>query len=106
MVRTNAQNRTFFECAAYRSIDSRTVTEMASEGFHNFDDVTEFDQDMIKAVAAQIRRPGGTIDDPNYVVPPFMAGQPPAPVPHIPTSPYQLSAKSQQPLLVTSHILQ
>ena len=61
---------------------------------------------MIKAVAAQIRRPGGTIDDPNYVVPPFVAGQPPAPVPRIPTPPYQLRAKSQRRLLVAFHLLQ
>ena len=52
MVRTNAQNRIFFEGAAYMSIDSRTVTDMASEGFHNYDDVAEFDQDTIKAVTA------------------------------------------------------
>ena len=67
------------------SIDSRIVTEMASGGFHNFDDVAEFYQDMIKAVAVQLRRTGGTIKDPNYVVPTFEAGKPLAPVPHIPT---------------------
>ena len=61
MVQTNAQNRTFFEGAAYMYIDSRTVTDMAAEGLHNYDDVVEFDQDIIKAVAAQLRRPGGTI---------------------------------------------
>ena len=88
------------------SIDSRTVTEMASEGFHNYDDVAEFDQYMIKAVAAQLRRPGGKIEDPNYVFPPFEVGQPPAQVPQIPTPPYQLSAKSQRHLLVSSHLLQ
>ena len=76
------------------SIGSLTVNEMASEGFHNYDDVAEFDQDMIKAVAAQLRRPGGTIEDPNYVVPPFKAGKPPALVPRIPNPPFQLSAKS------------
>ena len=106
MVRTNAQNRIFFECAAYMSIDSRTVTEITSEGFHNYDNVAEFDQDMIKAVAAQLCWPRGTIKKPNYVVPPFEAGQPPAPVPRTPTPPYQLSAKSQRRLLVASHILQ
>ena len=106
MVRTYAQNRTFFEAPAYRSIDSGTVTEMASEGFHNFGDVAEFYEDMIKAVAAQIRRPGGTIEDPNYVVPLFVAGQPPALVPRIPTPPYQLSSKSQRRILVASHLLQ
>ena len=57
MVRTNAQNKTFFEGAAYMSIDSQTVTMMASEGFHNYDNVAEFDQDMIQAMAAQLRRP-------------------------------------------------
>ena len=46
------------------------------------------------------------IEDPNYVVPPFEAGQPPAPVPRIPTPPYHLSAKSQRCLLVASHLLQ
>ena len=94
MVWTNAQNRTFFEGAVYMSIGSLTVNEMASEGFHNYDDVAEFDQDMIKSVAAQLRRPGGTIEDPHYVFPPFESGQPWAPVPRIPTPPYQLSAKS------------
>ena len=83
MVRTNAQNRTFFEGAAYMSIDSQTVTYMASEGFHNYNKIADFDQDMIKAVAAQLCRPGGTIEDPNYVVPPFESGQPTAPVPCI-----------------------
>ena len=52
MVRTNAQNRTFFEGDSYMYIDSRTITEMASEIFHNYDDLAEFDQDMIKSVAA------------------------------------------------------
>ena len=61
---------------------------------------------MIKATDAQFRRPEGTIEDPSYVVPLFKAGQPPAPVSHIPTPPYQLSAKSQRRLLVASHILQ
>ena len=88
------------------SIDSQTVTEMASKVFNNYDNVAEFDQDMIKAVAAQLRRPGGTIEDPNNVASPFEAGQPLAPVPHIPTPPYQLSAKSQRRLLVASHLLQ
>ena len=60
---------------------------MASEGFHNYDDVAEFDQDMINDMAAQLRRPGERIKDPNYVVPTFKAGQTPAPVPHIPTLP-------------------
>ena len=106
MVRTNAQNRTFFEGAAYMSIECRTVTKMDSKGLHNYDNVAEFDQDAIKAVDAQLRRPGGTIEDPNYVVPPFKAGQPPAPVPCIPTPPYQSSAKSQRRLLVASHLLQ
>ena len=106
MVLTNAHNRTLFEGAAYMSIESRTVTDMASEGFHNYNDVAEFDQDMIKAVAAQLRRPGGTIEDPNDVVPHLKVGQPPSPVPWIPTPPYQLSAKSQKRLLVASHLLQ
>ena len=61
---------------------------------------------MIKAVAAQLRQPGGTIEDPNYVVPPFEAGQPLSPAPSIPTPPYQLSAKSQRRLLVAYHLLQ
>ena len=106
MVRTNAQNKKFFEGAAHMSIDSQTVTEMASEGFHNYDDVAEFDQDTIKAVAAQLCWPGRMIEDPDYVDPLFEAGQPPAPVPHILTQPYQLSAKSQRRLLVASHLLQ
>ena len=88
------------------SIDSQAVNETASKVFQNYGDVAEFDQEMIKAVAAQLCRPGGTIEDPNYVVPPFEAGQPPAPVSRIPTPPYQLSAKSQRRLLVTSHLLQ
>ena len=87
-------------------IDSQTVNETASKVFHNYDDVAEFYQDMIKAVAAQLRRPGRTIEDPNYVVPPFVTVQPPDPVPRIPTPTYQLSAKSQRHLLVASHLLQ
>ena len=79
MVQTNAQNRTFFDGAAYMSIDSRTITEMASKGFHNYHDVAEFDQEMINAVAAQLRWPGGKIEDPNYVVPLLESGKPPAP---------------------------
>ena len=106
MVQTNAQNKTFFEGAAYMSIDSRTVTMMASEGFHNYENVAEFYQYMIQAIAAQFRWLGGTIEDPNYVISLFEAGQPPAPVSRIPTPPYQLSAKSQRRLLVASHLLQ
>ena len=105
MVQTNAQNRTFFEGAAYMSIEIQTVTEMSSKGFHIYDNVAEFDQDMIKAVAAQLCWPGGTIEYPNYVVPPFEAEQPPAPVPCILTQPYQFSAKSQRHLIVASHFL-
>ena len=106
MVLTNAHNKKLFEGAAYMSIESRTVTIMASKGFHNYDDAAEFDQDMIKAVAAQLCWPRGTIKKPNYVVPPLEAGQPPAPVPQIPTPPYQLSAKSQRRLIFASHLLQ
>ena len=106
MVQTNAQNRTFFDGAAYMSIDSRTITEMASKGFHNYHDVAEFDQEMINAVAAQLRWPGGKIEDPNSVVPLLESGKPPAPAPLIPTPPYQFSAKYQWRLLVASHILQ
>ena len=106
MVRTHAQIRTFFDGAAYMYIDSQTVNQIPTKGFHNYDNVAEFYQDMIKAVAAQLCWPGGTIDDPNYVVSPFEAGQPPAPVRCIPTPPYQLSAKYQRRLLVASHLLQ
>ena len=60
MVRTNAQNKTIIEGAAYMSIYSRTVTDMVSKGFHNYDHVAEFDEEMIKSVAAQLRWPGGT----------------------------------------------
>ena len=46
------------------------------------------------------------IEEPNYVVPPLEAGQPRAPLPCIPTPPYQLIAKSQRRLLVASLLLQ
>ena len=92
MVQTNAQNKTFFEGAAYMSIDIQNVTDMASEGFHNYNNAAEFDEYMIKATAAQFCRQEVTIEDPNYVVPLLKEGQPPAPVPQIPTPPNQLSA--------------
>ena len=79
---------------------------MAYEGFHNYDDIAEFDQDMIQAMAAQFRWLGGTIEDPNYFIPPFEAGQPSSPLLCISTPPYQFSAKSQRHLLVASHLLQ
>ena len=106
MVQTNAYIRTLSEGAAYMFIDIPTITEMASEGFHTYNDVAEFYQDMIKVVAAQLRRPGETIEDPNYVVPTLDAGQPREQVPRIPSPPYQLITKSQRHLLVASYLLQ
>ena len=49
MVRTNAQDKTIFEGAAYMSIDSRIITDMTSKRFNNYNNVVEFDQDMIMA---------------------------------------------------------
>ena len=62
---TNAQTRAFFENANQMAIPTATINELANEGIIDVEDLAEVDADIIKQIAANLRRPGGTIPCPT-----------------------------------------
>lgn len=59
MVLTAAQRTAFFENADQMGIPHDTFVQMAQEGIDNEDDIADFDEDSIKQMAENLRRPPG-----------------------------------------------
>jgi hypothetical protein len=87
---TAAQTTAFFQDAAQMSIPNPTVVQLRDEGITIVDDLSDFDKETIEQIAANLRRPGGRIPDPN---PGAVEGA------TIATPPFVLGAKSQQRLI-------
>ena len=83
---TQAQTTAFFEDAAQMGIPHATVVQLQDEGINTIDDLVDFDKEIIKEFAANLRRPAGRIPDP---APGAAQGA------TIPTSPFVFGAKSQ-----------
>ncbi len=61
---TAAQTTLFFEDAAQMGIPNATVVQLQTEGIDTVDDLADFDKDTIEQIAANLRRPAGSIPDP------------------------------------------
>ena len=65
MVLTAAQTTAFFENANQMAIPTATVAQLGNEGITTVDDLIDFDEDSLKQIAENLRRPGGRIPDPT-----------------------------------------
>ena len=59
MVFTAAQRTAFFENNDHMGIPHATVMKLQEEGISHPDDLVDFDKDMIKQIADNLRRPAG-----------------------------------------------
>jgi hypothetical protein len=65
MVFTAAQTAAFFEQADQMCIPRPTVNQLAVEGIVTVQDLEEFDDDSLDTLSANLRKPAGTMPDPN-----------------------------------------
>ena len=65
MVFTATQKTAFFAEAGQLAIMLDTRTHLAKEGIKTVDDLDEFDDESLKQITDNFRRPGGRIPDPN-----------------------------------------
>ena len=72
MVLTNAQTATFF--GTDMRIPIETVGELANLGIADVESLADYDEDLLKQVKEDLRKPAGTMNDPTYV--PAAAGDP------------------------------
>jgi hypothetical protein len=61
MVYTAAQLTAFFEEAGQMGIPHETRVQLATEGIVTVDDLSEFDEDNLKQIADNLRRPSGRV---------------------------------------------
>mmetsp|Transcript_26699 Transcript_26699/g.37843 ORF Transcript_26699/g.37843 Transcript_26699/m.37843 type:complete len:548 (+) Transcript_26699:2141-3784(+) len=61
MVLTNAQNTAFFTDPAQMGIPAATLAQVNTEGIITVDDLEDFDDDALKQLADNLRRPGGQV---------------------------------------------
>jgi flagellar hook-basal body complex protein FliE len=88
---TAAQTTSFFEDANQMSIPNATRLQLQTEGLDTIHDLLEFDDDTLKQITENLRRPGGRIPDP---APDAGAND------TIPTPPFVFGAKSQKRLKI------
>ena len=92
---TATQITAFFEQPDQMGIPHETVVQLEDEGLLSLDDLTEFDDNAIKEIAANLLRPTGRIPDPN---PGAADGA------TIPQPPFVFGAKSQQRLKAATEL--
>ena len=61
MVLTNAQTTAFFTDPAQMGIPATTLAQINAEGIVTVDDLEDFDDDALKQLADNLRRPGGQV---------------------------------------------
>ena len=83
-------------------VPAETIPVLVIEGITNINVLSEYTKDLIKTLKDDLRKPAGTIDDPNHVPDP---NNPDAPVPRIPRPPYVLSALSLDKLNVAADLI-
>ena len=86
MVFTAAQTTAFFEDADQMALPHETRQRLAVEGLTAVTDLQDFDDDTFKQLVENLRKPGGTIPDPNPQAPQGAV---------IPTPAFVIGAKSQ-----------
>ena len=65
MVLTAAETTVFFENNDQMGIPHETMVQMQHEGIYSVPDLADFDKDSLQQLADNLRKPGGTIPDPN-----------------------------------------
>ena len=109
MVWNNNQITDWFE--NQMGIPAATINGLNNLGILHPQDLEEYNEDLLKQLKEDLRKPSDTIPDPNWVAPPQqppVQGQPapPAPVaPHIPRPPYVLSPIALRRLNVAADIV-
>ena len=86
MVLTATQVIAFFEAANQIAIPYETRLQLQSEGMLDLNDLVDFDEDSIKSISKNLRRPGGRVPD---TTPGAAVGA------TVPASPFVFGAKSQ-----------
>ena len=86
MVLTATQVTAFFEAANQMAIPHETRLQLQSEGMSDPNDLVDFDEDSIKSISENLRRPGGRVPD---TTPGAAVGA------TVPASPFVFGAKSQ-----------
>jgi hypothetical protein len=100
MVITVAQNVAFFEDNDQMAMERSTVQRLAHEGIQTITDLVDFDEDSLKQVAENLRRPAGRLPDPTIgQVGGAVAGA------TVPTPPFVFGAKSQARLAFAAELL-
>jgi hypothetical protein len=81
MVFTNGQTISFFEAPTQMAIPADTRLQLQTEGINTVDDLSEFDDDNLKQISENLRRPSGRVptepnnpDGPTIPTPPFVFG--------------------------------
>ena len=90
MVWTNPQITAFFTDADQMAIPAATMPGLTVEGIDRVDDLEEFDDGDLKQVIANLRKPSGTMSDPNN------------PTVQIPRPSYVFGAKSYKRIKVAA----
>ena len=91
---TQAQNTTFFTDPEQMGIPQATYQHMHTEGILDIEHLAEFDKDSIKQLAENLRRPGGTVPDPDGEEGDM-----------IPTPPFVFGIRSQKRLIVACDLI-
>lgn len=95
MVFTAAQTTAFFENPGQMAIPAATRAQLQTEGIISVDDLSEFDNDNLKQISENLRRPSGRIPvDPNNPNGPTM-----------PTPPFVFGAKSFNRIKASADII-
>jgi len=65
MVFTNNQTISFFTDADQMAINVQTIPGLVQEGISFVDDLLDFTEEDIKQVSSNLRKPAGTMPNPN-----------------------------------------
>ena len=96
MVLTATQVIAFFEAANQMAIPHETRLQLQSEGMLDPNDLVDFDEDSIKSISENLRRPGGRVPD---TTPSAAVGA------TVPASPFVFRTKSQIHLAVACDLV-
>ncbi len=97
MVFTIGQTTAFFTDPDQMAIDALTLPGLDQEGISLVDDLQDFTDEDIKQVSSNLRKPAGTMVNPNAADPPTAA----APA-MIPQTPYVFGAKSMKRIKIAA----
>ena len=94
MVFTQAETNTFFTGATQLAIPVATLAGLVLEGINEVEDLEEFEDDDFDTIMTNLRKPTGTMPDPNH------QGRGAAPL--VPILPYVFGAKSLKRIKIAS----